>query len=93
MPKISNLTQTAQTYKISLEGIDGASMARAGSDEIPEPQLHVPAAPDAVATFRVMVRVPATKLSSATTPLHFVVRSEVAPIGDTYDAVFMGPPS
>ncbi len=56
--KISNLTQTAQTYKISLEGIDGASMVRAGSDEIPEPQLHVAAAPDAVATFRVMVRVP-----------------------------------
>ena len=89
--KISNMTRDAQTFKIGVEGIAGATLVRAGSDDAPVPELHLPAGADGVATYRVMVRVPHDALHAVATPLHFVVRSESEPIGDDYDGVFMGP--
>lgn len=89
--KISNLTREAHQYTVTLEGIPGARMVSSGSDDAPVTTLHLAAVPDAVATFRVTVRVPKDALAAVSTPLRFVVKSETAAINDTYDTSFMGP--
>ncbi len=89
--RISNLTRDAHQYTVTLEGIPGARMVSSGADESPVSTLHLAAAPDAVATFRVTVRAPKDVLTGTATPLRFVVHSEIAAITDSYDTSFMGP--
>ncbi len=89
--RISNLTREAHQYTVTLEGIPGARMVSSGADETPVATLHLAAAPDAVATFRVTVRAPKEALTGVSTPLRFVVQSETASISDRYDTSFMGP--
>ncbi len=89
--RVSNLTRDAHKYAVTLEGIPGARMVVSGVDETPVATLHLAVAPDAVATYRLTVRVPREALSGPATPLRFVVHSETDAITDSYDTSFMGP--
>ena len=89
--KVLNMTREHQDYDLTLAGIPGAVMVQAGGDETPVAALRLTAAPDTVATYRILVRAPHAALSAASTPLHFVLKPRTGADGDVYDTVFMGP--
>ncbi|MEI8394994.1 MAG: cytochrome c oxidase accessory protein CcoG [Rhodospirillaceae bacterium] len=89
--KVLNMTREARGYELSVAGIVGAAMVLAGGNAPPTASLSVNAAPDSVATFRVMVRAPLASLTGASTPMHFVLTPRKGTDGDRYDTVFMGP--
>lgn len=89
--KISNMTRDPRDYVLSAHGLTAIELAEAGEHQSEQrEELHLTAAPDTVATYRIFVTVPAASARVASQPLTF---SLTAANGDTatYDTVFMAP--
>ncbi|WP_431859786.1 cytochrome c oxidase accessory protein CcoG [Azospirillum sp.] len=88
--KIANMTRDPRDYTLTVEGVAGATMFTAGERQDPVTSLRLAAAPDTVATYRILVTVPRAGLKDASTPLTFRLTSAN---GETAkrDTVFMGP--
>ena len=89
--KALNMTRERQDYELSLSGISGATMVQAGGGEAPVAALPLMAAPDTVATYRILVRAPQEALTGVSTPLHFKLSPRSGGDAEIYDTVFMGP--
>ncbi len=89
--KILNMVAKPRTFRLSVLGLPGAVMTRAGSDEAPGAQITVSAAPDRLRALKVYVKVARGALKAKTTPFTFTV-SEIG--GDeraVYQARFEAP--
>ena len=64
--KIANMTPQPRRFRLGLSGLDGAAVTAAGAPVPPDGAPELPAAPDAVSTHRVHVRVPAAPTASST---------------------------
>ena len=85
--KISNKQQAERRFQLALEGLSGATLTvinAAGERELP-------AAADSVATWRVLVTVPAASAPSGSQAIDFLIRSEDGRERARHDAVFVGP--
>jgi cytochrome c oxidase accessory protein FixG len=82
--KISNKQQHDRRFAVELRGLPGATLSFANA----APPLLVHA--DTVASFRVLVTVPAA--SPGSQPIEFVIRDEAGRPTATHDSVFVGPP-
>ncbi len=88
--KIANMTRDPRDYTLSVEGLADATVFTAGERQEPVTTLRLTAAPDTVATYRILVTAPRSRLKDASTPLTFSLASAD---GETAkrDTVFMGP--
>ncbi|WP_051341335.1 cytochrome c oxidase accessory protein CcoG [Azospirillum halopraeferens] len=89
--KISNMTRDPRAYTLTVVDLAGARLAVAGEDQTDEAAaVHLTAAPDTVATYRIFVTVPRGALHDTSRPLNFTL---TAASGEavTYETVFMGP--
>jgi cytochrome c oxidase accessory protein FixG len=89
--KIANMTREPRDYTLSVEGLADTTMFTAGErQEQAVTALRLTAAPDTVATYRILVTAPRSRLKDASTPLTFSLTSAT---GETAkrDTVFMSP--
>ncbi len=89
--KILNMTRADRDYRVTFEGIEGAGLSIAGGAEEPADHLVLHAGPDAVATYRVLARVPAAALSEKSTPVAFILTPLPGGSPDRNATVFLGP--
>jgi len=86
--KVLNMSRSARTFALEVEGVPGAAVAVAGTAGDAEPTLT--AAPDSVATHQVFVRLPRTAVTEEVMPITFRLRDGQGETA-THDAVFRGP--
>jgi len=89
--KISNMTRDPRDYTLTVEGLADTRLSSAGEhQDESSAALRLTAAPDTVATYRILVTAPRSGLKDASTPLTFRLTSAS---GETAkrDTVFMGP--
>ncbi|CAO3427959.1 cytochrome c oxidase accessory protein CcoG [Azospirillum doebereinerae] len=86
--KISNMTRTERSYRLTMGGLDDARLAVAGESGEAD-ALTLTAPPSGVATYRVYARLPETDRTPASTPVTFDVRTEGG--GARHDSVFLAP--
>jgi cytochrome c oxidase accessory protein FixG len=90
--KISNKSQQARHFQLSIEGLAGATIivANLADADARAPQVAVHA--DAVGTFRVLVTVPAGQAPQGSRPIEFRVVDPLGHESVTHESVFVGPP-
>ncbi len=89
--KISNMTRDPRDYVLTVGGLAGAELAAAGEDQGKiTTGLHLSAAPDSVATYRIFVTAPTSSLHGASMELTFTLTSANGEAA-RYSTVFMGP--
>jgi cytochrome c oxidase accessory protein FixG len=88
--KISNMTRDARDYTLNIGGIPGAVLHVAGQEEQAGP-ASIEVRPDAIATFRVTVKIPREALKAASTNNAFSLMERTAGEQAVYDSVFLAP--
>lgn len=89
--KVSNMTREARHFTVTTEGLPGALLTLPGENGgSADKAVVLDASPDAVATYRILVTIPAGGLKLSSVPLTFRAVSADGE-GVTYDSVFMGP--
>ncbi len=91
--KILNKQRSEQGYVLDVDGLPGESMSVVGQDTA-SPTVYLTAAPDAVTTYRIYVRVPRDSLKSGTVPFDFVLSQHPIVEGGVtsrHESVFRGP--
>jgi cytochrome c oxidase accessory protein FixG len=88
---ISNMTLEPRRYTLAVHGIDGARLSLAGSDQTDQERLALGSGPDAVTTWRVLVKAQRSHLTGLSTPLEFELVSEADHETERYESVFLGP--
>ncbi|MFA7429263.1 MAG: cytochrome c oxidase accessory protein CcoG [Rhodospirillaceae bacterium] len=91
--KILNMLPQEQTYRVMVEGVEGATMIVVGYQEDPVAQTDLPVKADSVGTFRVYVTVPRAAIDDKAMDLEF--RIENLATGETAEreTLFAGPGS
>ena len=86
--KILNKTWNRQDYRLAIEGLPAARLAVSGADD---EQLVVSAQPDAVATYRVFVTVPAGATLPESTPITLAATHLASGEVARHGSVFLAP--
>jgi polyferredoxin len=90
--KVANKSRENRTYELSVKGLPGAEVNVIGEGEGEQAGgMHINAAPDSVATYRVYVKVPRASVTAASTPLTFTLNQTGGREKDSYTTVFLGP--
>ncbi|MCW5749063.1 MAG: cytochrome c oxidase accessory protein CcoG [Alphaproteobacteria bacterium] len=84
--KILNKTRDTPRYVLSVEGIGDLQAAAEGADD-----LVLATRPDSVATYRVHLTAPGTRLSAESTDVTFVLRDPATGATLRHRSVFIGP--
>jgi cytochrome c oxidase accessory protein FixG len=84
--KISNKQQVERRFQLGLEGLKGATLTIINGDN-----RELPAPADSVATWRVLVTVPAALAPSGSQEIEFLIRDPQGREHAEHDAVFVGP--
>ena len=88
--KILNKSHVSRTYRLHLEGIDGAAVKVIGATSAADvPSFTVD--PDDIRASRVFVTAPKSQLRGASTDIRFVLTAVDDGDTATYDSVFRGP--
>jgi cytochrome c oxidase accessory protein FixG len=87
--KISNMTRTARSYTLNVEGVAGAVLHVAGQDE-QAGSAGIEVRPDSIATFRVTVKIPRDTLKTSSTDIAFSLEDADGEKA-VYDSVFLAP--
>lgn len=89
--KILNMLPQEQRYKVSMEGLEGASLTVVGFQEEPVATTELPVKPDSVGTFRLYVTAPRDVLTEKAMDLEF--RVENLTTGETveHETLFASP--
>jgi cytochrome c oxidase accessory protein FixG len=88
--KISNMTRRAKDYVLDLKGLSGAHLSVVGQENTAG-SVHLSAAPDAVATYRVYVQAPRGDLTAVSMPVSFILTDSGGGEKADYQSVFIGP--
>jgi len=92
--KVLNKKRQALDYQLSVVGLPaGATLTVQDHAEATGGPVVLHARPDTVETFRIFVTVPRDQLKTDRADFDFVLTEPVSEDGDTYDAVFVGPPT
>jgi cytochrome c oxidase accessory protein FixG len=89
--KISNMSRQTQAYRLTVSGIDGATVTRPGADALADGELELLAGPDAVQSYRIHVRSPAGAVAAPSTPLSFTLTGTSDGNTRRTDTVFLAP--
>jgi len=89
--KLLNQTRDARAFVLSLEGPPATAMQVVGQPGGAHETVVLNARADSVATFRVYVTLPKSKISGDTVPISFVLRDETSGEEAVYQASFRGP--
>ncbi|WP_448206990.1 cytochrome c oxidase accessory protein CcoG [Azospirillum sp. sgz302134] len=89
--KIANMTRQPQAYRLTLSGLDGATLATAGTNAAGGSALELSAEPDMVQTYRVHVRMPAKAALPASTPVTVTLTNRADGTVRRTDTVFLAP--
>jgi cytochrome c oxidase accessory protein FixG len=89
--KILNMVNEAQTYRLSIDGLESAELWIIGvaPDPVKEATLYV--SPDTVGTFKVFVRAPRSSLENHFNKMEFVLINTGTGKKTEYDVTFAGP--
>lgn len=89
---ILNKTHESRDFALAVSGLAGATLAVAGAEAAPATRIVLAAKPDAVASYRVFVTVPAATVAGRASSS---VRFDLTPTAGTgaarYDSVFLAP--
>ncbi|HYD67215.1 cytochrome c oxidase accessory protein CcoG [Azospirillum sp.] len=92
--KVANKSREDRVYDLAVKGLPGAEVNVIGEGEGEHEQaggMHIKAAPDSVATYRVYVKAPRASVTAASTPLTFTLSETGGREKDSYTSVFLGP--
>ncbi|MBV8394321.1 MAG: cytochrome c oxidase accessory protein CcoG [Alphaproteobacteria bacterium] len=91
--KISNKTRAERQFRLAVENLPGATLAIANAVDEQGAVSHLPAPANAVATYRVLVTVPARAVHPGSTSIDFTITAGTGRPRATHDSVFVGPAS
>lgn len=89
--KILNMNPTPRSYRLTLEGLEAATMSIVGVAEAGARAATLIAPPDQVATYRVLVVAPPGSLGAPSTPLTFALTDQQTGEQAVNNTVFRGP--
>jgi polyferredoxin len=89
--KILNMKLEPRSFRLSVDGIKGASIWLAGSQDTNGQSLDVDVKPDQLRAMKVFVRAPRSSITSQRQGFRFVVESIGDQEAETYDAQFVSP--
>ena len=89
--EITNRTQAAAAFSLSLRGVRGALLADATAPLRLLPGLGLPVGPDRIGNFRVLVTAPPGAVPQGRVPLDFVLRDTASGAETIYHGAFVGP--
>lgn len=89
--KILNMIPQPRTFNISIEGIKGATMKIAGSDESASQTLKVDAEADKIKALKIYVTINNKNLSQTRSTFQFKIEDTTGEENTSYEAVFDGP--
>ena len=89
--KILNMKAEERTFRLRVEGIDGASLALAGSSAPATQTLEITAEPDKQRTVKIYVTAYPAYLTGESTPFRFLVEEVGGEETAAYDAKFAAP--
>jgi polyferredoxin len=87
--KILNMSRSARTFSLAVDGLAGAAVTVAGAAGEDRPVLTADA--DSVATHQVFVRVPRSAVSEEVVPITFRVAEAGGSETAVHETVFRGP--
>ncbi len=88
--KILNKQHADRTFRVTVSGLDGATVAAVGFDRDGAPALEVP--PDSLGSFRILITVPRDAVRRDATDVTFVLEEPASGQRINHDTVFVGPP-
>ena len=89
--KILNMERQAKTFELRIDGIEGAQLRVIGFAKDWTDRARLPVDPDAVGSFRVLVRAERAKLDGKSSALTLALKDETTGTMHQYDAAFSGP--
>ena len=89
--KILNMKPEPRTFRLTIDGIDGAVMTTAGSDEAPSRALEIDARADVQRTVKVYITANPKSLAGDTTAITLKVRETAGDETTSYETVFRAP--
>ena len=89
--KVLNMERQEKTFVLRLDGIENAQLRVIGFVDEWADKARLPVKPDAVGSFRVLVRAEPAKLDGKTSDLTLALEDETTGDLHTYDAAFSGP--
>ena len=89
--KILNMELRPRTFTIDLGGLEGGTMAMAGSDAAPGRQLTIEVGADKLRTVQIYVTAQPEMLKGQTTPFQFIATDVEGKETASYDAAFKAP--
>ncbi|MGC2857013.1 cytochrome c oxidase accessory protein CcoG [Novispirillum sp. DQ9] len=91
--KILNMLPQEQTYRVSVQGVEGATMTVVGFQEEPVATTDLTVRPDSVGTFRVYVSAPRAAVTDKAMDLEFAIENLTTGETAERDTLFAGPGS
>ena len=89
--KVLNMERQAKTFELSIDGIENAQLRVIGSEDEWTDLAKLPVKPDAVGSFRVLVRADRARLDGKSSDLTLVLEDKSNGAVHEYDAAFSGP--
>ena len=89
--KILNMKLEPRSFRLSVDGLKGASIWLAGSQDTNGQSLDVDVKPDQLRAMKVFVRAPRSSITSQRQGFRFVVEAIGGQETETYDAQFVSP--
>jgi cytochrome c oxidase accessory protein FixG len=89
--KILNMKPEERRFLVSVEGLRGAAMTRAGSDDAPAADMELAVPSDDLRTVKIYVAASPEAIDGEEAPVRFVVRDLAGPESATYESVFARP--
>ncbi|MEP9372365.1 cytochrome c oxidase accessory protein CcoG [Mesorhizobium sp. KR1-2] len=90
--KLLNMIPEPRTVVLSLEGLEGGTMAVVGMEQQPEDRsVEIALEPDRLKTIKVFVRLPKNRVPGAATSFKFTVEDQASGEHDAYVATFNAP--
>lgn len=89
--KILNKSRDPKTYSLSVDGLEGATLAVLGRDAAEDGPIRLDARPDGVTTYRVAVTAPRDALDDPTTEIEVALEDLAGRAGAVHETVFRGP--
>lgn len=89
--KILNMLAEPRSFRLTVAGIDGATMTIAGSDAVASTSAVIDIGADKLRALKVYVRAPRNALASGRNDLNFTVTDLSGDETSTYDANFVAP--
>jgi len=89
--KILNMKLEPRSFRLSVDGLKGASIWLAGAQDTNGQSLDVDVKPDQLKAMKVFVRAPRSSITSQRQGFRFVVEAIGGQESETYDAQFVSP--